>query len=152
MGEKKIGEVFEKVHTVTDWYDGPRGGIAEFHGLPHLYQSLFDATKDDWSDTLLLTPVDEETFRLALEDWAIWKRWEQAFYEGRATQETHPALPEDRQRHEEIKVLLESKLTVDPSKAVRATAEFRPRKGTHTPPGVIRQLEVKWTVVDDDKC
>jgi hypothetical protein len=27
-------------------------------------------------------PVDEETFRLALEDWEIWLRWERAFYAG----------------------------------------------------------------------
>jgi hypothetical protein len=70
---------FETVYTVTDWYDGPREGIADFNGMPHLYQWQFDNAKDDWADTLLLTPVDEETFRLALEDWAIWVRWEQAF-------------------------------------------------------------------------
>jgi hypothetical protein len=33
---------FEKVYTVTDYYDDPRGGIADFCGKPHLYRSLFE--------------------------------------------------------------------------------------------------------------
>src|SRR4051812_10340081 len=119
---------FETVYTVTDWYDGPREGIANFNGVPHLYQSQFDATTDDWSDTYLLVPVDEETFHLAMEEWAIWKRWEQVFYEGRATQEAHPALPEDRHRYEELQRLLAGRLAIDASQAVRAIAEFRPRQ------------------------
>jgi hypothetical protein len=140
-------EDFERVHTVTDWWDGPREGIADFHGEPHIYQCQFDEIEDDWSRTLLLTPVDEETLRLALEDWAIWTRWERAFHEGRTTQATHPALPEDRQRRQEIEVILEGRLTVDPSTAVRVAGEFRGRKNTNAYPG-IRSLEVKWTVVD----
>jgi hypothetical protein len=33
---------FEKVYTVTDFYDGPRGGIANFRGHPHVYESLWN--------------------------------------------------------------------------------------------------------------
>jgi hypothetical protein len=89
---------FEIIYTMTDYYDGPRAGIASFHGIPHLYQSLFDYTHDDWTDIYLLKPIDEATFRLALEDWEIYKRWETARMNGQATIDTHPALPEDRLR------------------------------------------------------
>jgi hypothetical protein len=46
----------------------------------------------------MLARVDEEAESLALELWQIWKRWETAFYAGKATRESHPALPEDRPR------------------------------------------------------
>jgi hypothetical protein len=75
---------FEAVHTVTDYYDSPRRGIADFHGRPHAYQSLWDNSEDDWSDAFLLQPIDDETFRLAMEDWEIWNRWKSAFDNGRS--------------------------------------------------------------------
>lgn len=143
-----MGGDFETVYTVTDWYDGPREGIADFNGMPHLYQWQFDNAKDDWADTLLLTPVDEETFRLALEDWAIWVRWEQAFFEGQATQETHPALPEDQARHGELQRLLADRLTIHPAKALRVKAEFRPKQNGRPGKG-MKELEVSWTVVEE---
>lgn len=62
------------------------------------------------ADTFLLMPIDQETFALALEDWAIWRRWETAFQLGKTTQETHPALLEDKSRHEELKRLLKGRL------------------------------------------
>jgi len=32
---------FEIVYTCTDWYDGPRGGIADYQDVPHLFESEF---------------------------------------------------------------------------------------------------------------
>ncbi len=75
---------YEIVYTVTDYWDGPRRGTANYKGAPHFYESLFDEKADDWSDTFLLTPMDEETFKLVLEDWEIWKRWEQAYYKNKS--------------------------------------------------------------------
>lgn len=102
--------MFEIVHTVTDWYDGPRRGISDFHGKPHLFESEWQDGKDMNSDTFVLSEIDPDIFSLALEDWAIWRRWETAFYQRPATAVTHPALPEDRQRHDELKQLLEERL------------------------------------------
>lgn len=34
---------FERVHTMEDYYDGPRRGIANFRGAPHLYESERDS-------------------------------------------------------------------------------------------------------------
>src|SRR5215218_468872 len=67
---------FERVHTMTDYYDGPRRGIADYDGTPHLYESLFDEDADGYGDVFELRRVDDETFRIAIEDWQIWLRWD----------------------------------------------------------------------------
>ena len=125
---------------MTAFYDGPRGGVADFEGRPHAYASLFDESVG-YSDTFLLMPIDDELFRLALEDWAIWLRWESAFRTGETPQETHPALPSDRQRHEELERLIGGRLDPRPELSYRAHAEFRPKS-----PGA--GLQVRWTRVE----
>lgn len=75
---------YETVFTVTDYYDGPRKGLANYQGKPHFYECVFDENRDEYSDQYRLTPVDEETFRLAMEDWEIWLKWETAFHAGKA--------------------------------------------------------------------
>jgi hypothetical protein len=139
--------VFETVHTLTDWYDGPRRGIADYRGRPHLFESEWRDGEDLDADTFLLMPVDADTFALALEDWAIRRRWETAFYQGRATEETHPALPEERGRHEDLERLLDGRLAVDPARAVRATAEFRVRPDPEWSGYGGRPLEVRWSAL-----
>ena len=137
--------MFELVHTVTDFYDGARAGIAHLDGAPHLYQAEWDTALDDNSDTFLLMPIDEATLALALEDWAIWQRWEDAFHRGIADRESHPALPSDRERHEELKDLLVGRLRPDPKFSVRKLGEFRVRPDAATRPlGAFRNLEVRW--------
>ena len=74
-----------------------------------------------------------------MEDWEIWLRWERAFKQGETTQETHPVLPEDRQRHEELENILAKRLVVFPETSVQATAEFVYGQPT----------KVKWRVVED---
>lgn len=113
----------EPVVTVTDFYDGPRGGVAMFLGRPHYYQSRFN-DDDGYEDVFDLWPIDDETFDLAREDWAIWLRWEAAFKAGETTIETHPALPEDRERHEALKRLLEGRLPPATPRPLHRTAMF----------------------------
>jgi hypothetical protein len=36
---------YECVFTVTDYYDGPRKGIANYNGRPHFYECVFDGAK-----------------------------------------------------------------------------------------------------------
>jgi hypothetical protein len=38
--------------------------------------------------------------RLIMEDWKIWLRGKAAFHAGRISQDTHPALSENRRRRE----------------------------------------------------
>jgi hypothetical protein len=58
---------YDKVYTVTEYYDGARAGVADFNGQPHYYECQFDELEGNWSDVFLLKPIDSETFRLALE-------------------------------------------------------------------------------------
>src|SRR5436190_1448915 len=109
--------MYEPVYTMPDWYDGPREGIADLDGRPHHFESQWDdldrdADGNHQQDSFLLSPVDPQTLAWALEDWAIWLRWGKAFAQGATPRSTHPALPEDRARHEELKKLLEGRLTV----------------------------------------
>jgi hypothetical protein len=135
---------------MTDYYDGPRKGIAHFRGQPHLYESEWkDIDGDSGSDdSFLLTPLPQDAVEAALEDWAIWLRWEEAFHQGRTGQETHPALPEDRIRHEALAETLRAALATRPGSAVRARAEFRNRPDSTKQFG-WRELEVRWTVLED---
>lgn len=133
---------FERVFTMTDYYDGPRSGIANFDGRPCWYNSRFDEARG-YSDVYELRVVDDETLRLALEDWEIWTRWEDAFLDGQTTQETHPALPADRERHLQIERVLSQRLAGLPGPVVAATAEFRTIPGKPNG-GRGRWLEVRW--------
>lgn len=140
---------FERVYTMTDYYDGPRRGIASFEGKPHFYDSEWSDGKDLEADTFKLTPVAEDLLLLAMEDWALWERWETAFHEGRVDTTTHPALPEDRARHNELQPVLSSRLATDPEHCVRAHGEFRSAKAGPYDRGRERQsptvpLEVRW--------
>lgn len=136
--------MFEVVHTLTDWYDGPRRGVADYHGQPHLFESEWLDGKNLDADTFLLMPIAPDTFTLAIEAWAIWRRWETAFHQGKTSRDTHPALPEDRLQHNDLERLLKGRLVIDRARAVRKRAEFRVGgspdwNGYGCPP-----LEVRW--------
>jgi hypothetical protein len=130
--------VKEPVYTITDWYDGPRKGVANFDGQPHYYECQWYAGFEAEPGDYLLTPVDAETYQLALEDWAIWQRWEAAFAAGTTPQATHPTLPEDQARHQEMEQLLLPKLVTNPQCCRRATGEFHYSGG---------KSFVEWTTV-----
>ena len=143
---------FETVYTVTDYYDGPRGGVADFQGSPHVHEWLFDEAVG-YLRVFQLSRIDDETFRLALEDWAICRRWERAFHAGLMTQETHPALPEDRPRHEQLSTVLAGRLGIDPDRAVLAKGDFQPRPAAEPQiSGIMAELAVRWVVVDKDRA
>jgi hypothetical protein len=42
---------FERAHTVTDFYDGPRAGVADYCARPHYYSCEWDEHADDYADT-----------------------------------------------------------------------------------------------------
>lgn len=128
---------YEIVHTITDWYDGARRGIADFNGKPHYYENNWDDASNDWSEFYNLKPIDEQTFKLAIEDWEIWLRWESAYKRGEAAHDTHPALPNDKERHNEITGILGQQLLIDNDNLIKAKAEFR----------YGRPALVKWTVI-----
>jgi hypothetical protein len=143
---------FERVYTNTDYYDGPRKGIADFEGKPHAYSCIFERDLDGWSDIFLLMSINEDVLRLALEDWQIWCRWEAAFHQGTITLDSHPALPADRIRHEELKILIGNQLEPNPELSLKCRGEFR----AETPiagRGLCNQrlLEVRWIKIEIGK-
>lgn len=116
---------WERVYTINDFWDRPCLGIANVEGVPHIYQSLFDSAFDDFTDHYLVCPVDPELLELVLEDWAIWIRWSEAFDLGLVSRESHPALPADRMRHDELHTRIGSRLSVDPICGRKLWARFR---------------------------
>ena len=134
---------FEKVFTVTDYYDGPRQGIANYHGQPHFYDCLFRGA--DYSNLYRLTSVSHELFRLALEDWAIWKRWERAFHAAEVSVDSHPALPAEKDRHLQIQSLLDDQLKTDPESCIVRAGAFARDGAREAPPGVMVDLLVVWS-------
>jgi len=133
---------WERVYTVNNFWDRPRLGIADVSGRPHIFESLFDVLHDDYRDFYFVSPIDTELFVLALEDWEIWNRWCEAFDRGETSRETHPALPEDRSRHDEIVRLIGPRLKADPTKSKKLKDAFRNlRRGWSG-------VEVEWSEAD----
>jgi hypothetical protein len=151
---------FETVHTMPDFYDGPRAGIANYEGVPHYYESQWNDRGDDGVDSYALWRIPGPAFELALESWWIWLRWETAFYRGEASRDTHPALPEDRARNDELEQILASEFPAMPTdRAAEGNKPEPPPDAIHmdasfswAPPSEghrgWRGLAVKWTPVE----
>lgn len=140
-------DTFERVYTVLDYHDGPRMGIADVGGHPHVFESRFDEEKDYYTEWYELRPIDEETLRLSLEAWEIWLRWADAHDRGLVGIETHPALPAERARRDELRALLEPRMAAATTSSVRAIATFRQPPGDARPTR-SRSMEVQWTLLE----
>ena len=136
---------FEQVYTVMDYWDAPRSGFADFAGAPHAYRSIFRDDLDDYDPQYRLWPVSGEVLALAMEQWAIWNRWLDAYDAGEVDVTTHPALPADAARNAEIAPIIVGVLESPPASASRATAEFRAVCDRSQPIIRSRELEVRWT-------
>src|SRR5579862_5121611 len=116
---------FERVYTIWDYWDGPRSGIASYEGQPHHYQCEWDEAADDYSDTFALTPIDEETFSLAMEQWSIWQQWQKAFHGGEVPGATHPTLPGSNPQCVELQSRIEAGIPTHSAHPERKRARFR---------------------------
>jgi hypothetical protein len=114
----------DRVLTIHDYYDGPRLGIAEVDGVPHIYEAEFDHSSDEYGDTYFVSPVEADLLSLVLEDSAIFTRWNAARRRGEVTLETHPALPHERARHDELVAAIGDRLKSDPSDRRYMRARF----------------------------
>ena len=115
---------YEPVHTIWDYYDGPREGIADFQGKPHLYKCQFSEVDDDWTDLYWLMEIDQDTFELAKEQYEIFLRWRAEFQLGKVPLETHPVLPPERARYEELRNIIGDRLKLEPVCSVTRRARF----------------------------
>ena len=134
---------WDRVLTINDYYDGPRLGIAEVDGVPHIYEAEFDHSTDEYGDTYFVSPVDEYLLALVLEGWDIWLRWDSKYKRGEVAHDTHPALPEERERHEAIKLHVGDRLKCDSKSARRLRAKFRNRRFL----GDWQGTEVRWSEI-----
>ena len=149
------GSGFERVYTVNEYYDGPRLGVADFGGRPHVYRSVY-LDYQEWNaseDRFELSPISPDALAVVLEAWAIWERFELALRAGRIP---HPetdadwgALPNETARRLELEPRVQAALTIDPGARTVAHGEFRAREPVpDLPPGVLRPLEVEWRPVE----
>jgi hypothetical protein len=61
--------------------------------------------------------VDQETLRIALEQWDIWKTWEIAFYRHEVSKDTHPGYRGKDPKYDELESALKARLTDSPEVA-----------------------------------
>ena len=135
----------ETVHTVWEYYDGARIGVADYCGQPHYYVCVWDEVADDYSSIFALSSIDSDTLAWALEQWAIWRRWEIAFHSGQAVAESHPCIRGQDRRYDELQDLLQPRLDSLPTARIFARARFEPIPDETLPHGVFRRLLVEWS-------
>jgi hypothetical protein len=138
---------YEIVHTVTDYYDGPRGGLADYNRQPHLYESIWDDLEANYKNSFNLFPINLAVFNLAMESWAIWRKYERALHRGETTQEHHPALPADRNRYDILEHLLKNELSTSGIKPIVVHGEFDVINDANYDGIGLRPMQVKWDVV-----
>jgi hypothetical protein len=135
---------WDTVLTVIDWWDGPIEGLANVDGRAHHFRVTWDDAADEYDHRLVeLRPVDEATRALMLEDWEIWLRWSLAYRRDETTRETHPALPADRARNDELRRDLELRPFREAA-PVLARSEWAWQRGA---PGVSAFAAVRWEVL-----
>ena len=136
--------MFERVHTVWDYYDGILDGVADFRGVPHYYSVV---RKDvDPIDTYELKEIDSLLLDAVLEQWAIYRAWERRFHSGQEVVETHPGNGGINPRYDELETIINSGIETISSTPIIATGEFRSLAGqVELPKGCMRELEVLWT-------
>lgn len=132
---------WDKVLTINNYYDGPRLGVAMVSGVPHIYESEFDHSADEYGDTYFVAPIEGALLAAVLEDWEIWLRWNNAHRLGEVEMNSHPALPSDRPRHAELQQVIAGRLRVDSTTHRRLRAEFRNLEAR----GDWTGTEVRWS-------
>lgn len=136
----------ERVYSITNFYDGPKEGIANYAGLPHHYLYEWDEALDDYAGTFSLAPVDTNTMELALEQWNIWRKWEVAFHRGAVAHRTHPAFGGMDARYDELAAILKPRFKSIPRLPDHFRASFRLDHEAPDPEhGWLTSTTVEWT-------
>jgi hypothetical protein len=119
-------EGFERVHVELDWYDGPRGGLADVGGVVHYFQAVPDFYRsDELDDKFLVWPASAAAFAWEREQWAIFVAWNSRYEAGTASVDSHPGEGGVDARYDELESLLAAHRVV-PDEALRLVAEWRP--------------------------
>lgn len=116
----------ERVYVESEWYDGPRSGIADVGGRPHRFQSLFDEAEGEDSSTFFVWPIDDADLALELEQWGIFVLWTDRHDAGLAKPSEHLAHIDVNRRWDELDQLLKTSRTDVPDTARRAFLRIEP--------------------------
>jgi hypothetical protein len=116
------------IYTVDLFHDRPIEGFANFEGGSYHFRCEFDDEADEYSDVYCLTPISAATLRLVMERWQIWLRWNAAFRAGEMSLDTHPTLPNERARYNELTEAVGQALKNSKATASRAYAKFLPNE------------------------
>jgi hypothetical protein len=141
---------YELVFTVLEYYDGPRKGIASYRKTPHFFDCIISNDKNEYSEKYFLTPLDDETYRLAMEASEIFRKWEIRFHDNKRTSTTSGAYLLDTKKYRAINRVLDKRLVTIPRQAIIRIGHFDVLWRPKLPKGVIRPLQVKWTAQPTD--
>lgn len=114
--QQLIADGFERVHVESEWYDGPRAGVADVGGEPHYFHGT-DEEFEVW-------PASPDALAMEREQWAIFVRWNQRYEAGTAATDSHPGHGGIDARYDELEGLLGPHRQA-PAGARRLTAEMR---------------------------
>jgi len=145
---QKTKRGYELVFTVLEYYDGPRKGIASYRKAPHFFDCIIN-DKNEYSEKYFLTPLDDETYRLAMEASEIFRKWEIRFHDNKRTSKTSRAYLLDTKKYRAINRVLDKHLVTIPRQAIIRMGHFDVLGRPKLPKGVIRPLQVKWTQPTD---
>ncbi|WP_157369814.1 hypothetical protein [Zavarzinella formosa] len=124
-----MDEPWHVVHTIDDWYDGSRGGVADYFGVSHYYRSIYLDTPT-WNpdeDRFELTLLPTVAFEAALELQAIWEKWHQAYKAGTAPEDPDDerVLPEDKTKNAELTQILAAGRESGKDRIILVRGEFK---------------------------
>jgi hypothetical protein len=142
---------YELVFTVEEFYDGPRKGVANYLGQPHYYDCIFSAD-EGYSELYRLTPINQRTFDHAVEAWEIWRKWEFAYHTKKVNLKSHPALRADTTKYKKMCRMLDSALKTNPAISITRKGHFAVIGEPKLPKGVLRPLQVRWSVPTVHDC
>ena len=139
--------MIEQVITENDYYDGPKGGVALFLGVPHRFSAEFDETHGEHFEIFLLWPINEADLCLEIEQWNIFVAWNDRYEAGTATTKTHPGHGGIDPRWDEIEEHLTTSRLAPRDHAIRAQGTFEQiaRDTRYTTSGL--SYGVVWTVI-----
>ena len=126
---------WEIVHTLDDWYDGPRAGAADYKGAAYWYRSIY-LDSDDWNpdeDRFELTRLSADALAWEIELKAIFEAWNSARETGLVEwaeddgEISFGALPADRVRYHYLKEKLGVYLAeTEPERLVIGRFKYQP--------------------------
>lgn len=102
MEHQKSTDGFGLVNFITDWWDGPKSGFADYNGSIHSFERIFDEQTQDWTLSYWLRPVSNKEYLLQKESYTLFLEWLKNNDKARV----HPLEDMENIRYQELRQLL----------------------------------------------